>query len=132
MREFFRDSINACSACQHTAGPLADNQTGLPVALITLEEGDDMATRKNNGKKSARKPRARVISRPVVPSVELRNGPGPTTDVITEKTYITTEPEVEIRKPATLAQALTERAEVVVKPKTKVKKVRTTRTRRAA
>ena len=26
---------------QHTAGPLADNQTGLPVALITLEEGDD-------------------------------------------------------------------------------------------
>jgi hypothetical protein len=91
-----------------------------------------MATRKKNGKKSARKPRARVISRTVVPSVELRNGPRPTTDVVTEKTYITTEPEVEIRKPATLAQALTERAEVVVKPKTKVRKVRTTKTRRAA
>ena len=114
------------------AGPFADNQTGLRLALITKEEGDDMATRKKNGKKSARKPRARVISRTVVPSVELRNGPWPTTDVVTEKTYITTEPEVEIRKPATLAQALTERAEVVVKPKTKVKKVRTTKTRRAA
>ena len=45
-----------------------------------------------------------------------------TTDVITETTYVTTEPEVEIRKPATLAQALTEPAVVVVKPKSRVRK----------
>jgi len=42
-----------------------------------------------------------------VPVVEL---PKPTTEVVTEKTYVTTEPEVEIRKPGTLAQALTEPA----------------------
>lgn len=45
-----------------------------------------------------------------------------TIDVITEKTYVTTEPEVEIRKPATLAQALTEPAVAVVKPKSRVRK----------
>jgi hypothetical protein len=91
-----------------------------------------MATRKKN-KKSARKSRARSISRTVVPSVEVRGVevPEPVTHVVTEKAYITTEPEVEIRKPATLAQALTQPAEVVVKPKTKVKRVRT-KTRRAA
>ena len=44
-------------------------------------------------------------TRRVVPVVEL---PKPTTEVITEKTYVTTEPEVEVRKPGTLAQALTE------------------------
>jgi hypothetical protein len=49
----------------------------------------------------------------------------PTTDVVTEKTYITTEPEVEIRRPATLAQALTDPAVAVVKPRTQVRKVRT-------
>jgi hypothetical protein len=57
--------------------------------------------------------------------------PEPVTDVVTEKTYITTEPEIEIRKPATLAQALTEPAVAVVKPKTKIKRVRA-KTRRAA
>ena len=36
--------------------------------------------------------------------------PKATMDVVTEKTYVTTEPEVEIRKPATLAQALREQA----------------------
>jgi hypothetical protein len=51
--------------------------------------------------------------------------------VITEKTYVTSEPVVEIRKPATLAQALTEPAAAVVKPETKVKRVRV-KTRRAA
>lgn len=45
-----------------------------------------------------------------------------TLDVITEKTYISTEPVVEIRKPATLAQALTEPAVAVVKPKSRVRK----------
>ena len=58
--------------------------------------------------------------------------PKPTTDVVTEKTYITTEPEVEIRKPGTLAQALTEPAVAVVKPKSRVRKEVTTRTRRSA
>jgi hypothetical protein len=49
--------------------------------------------------------------------------PKPATEVITEKTHTTTEPEVEIRKPATLAQALTEPATIVVKPKKKVRKI---------
>jgi len=57
--------------------------------------------------------------------------PRPVTDVVTEKTYITTEPEIEIRKPATLAQALTEPAVAVVKPKTKVRK-EIAKTRRGA
>jgi hypothetical protein len=48
--------------------------------------------------------------------------PEPVTDVVTEKTYITTEPEIEIRKPATLSQALTEPAVAVVKPKTRVRR----------
>lgn len=91
-----------------------------------------MPKRKN--KKSAPKSRARRrIIRTVVPSVEFSGVavPEPVTDVITERSYITTEPEVEIRKPATLAQALTEPAEVVVKPKTKITRIRT-KTRRAA
>ena len=54
------------------------------------------------------------------------------TTVITEKTYVTTEPEVEIRKPATLAQALTEPAVIVVRPKSTVRKQVITRTRRSA
>jgi hypothetical protein len=53
------------------------------------------------------------------------------TDVVTERTYVTTEPEVEIRKPATLAQALTEPAVAVVKPKRRVRK-EVARTRRSA
>jgi hypothetical protein len=51
---------------------------------------------------------------------------------VTEKTYVTTEPEVEIRKPATLAQALTEPAVAVVKPKSRVRKEVVERTRRTA
>lgn len=58
--------------------------------------------------------------------------PKPTTEVVTEKTYVTTEPEVEIRKPATLAQALTEPATAVVKPKSRVRKEVVARTRRSA
>ena len=48
----------------------------------------------------------------------------PATEVVTERTYITTKPEVEIRKPATLAQALTEPEVAVLKPKTTVTRVR--------
>jgi hypothetical protein len=51
--------------------------------------------------------------------------------VITETRRITTEPKVEIRKPATLAQALTEPEVAVVKPETKARLVRRT-VRRAA
>ena len=47
--------------------------------------------------------------------------------VTTETTEITTEPKVEIRKPSTLAQALTEPAVAVVKPETTVTKSRKTR-----
>lgn len=50
--------------------------------------------------------------------------PEPATEVVTERTYITTKPEIEIRKPATLAQALTEPAVAVLKPKTKVVRIR--------
>lgn len=56
----------------------------------------------------------------------------PSTEVITEKTYVTTEPELEIRKPGTLAQALSEPAVAVVKPKSKVHKEVVSRTRRSA
>lgn len=55
----------------------------------------------------------------------------PVTDVVTEKTYVTTEPEVEIHKPGTLAQALTEPAVIEIKPKKKVSKVERS-TRRVA
>jgi len=48
--------------------------------------------------------------------------PEPVADVVTEKTYITTEPEIEIRKPATLSQAPTEPGVAVIKPKTRVRK----------
>jgi hypothetical protein len=57
----------------------------------------------------------------VTESVRTLDVPRPTTDVVTEKKVITTEPVVEIRKPATLAQALTEPAVAVVKNKTRVK-----------
>lgn len=51
--------------------------------------------------------------------------------IITETRRITTEPKVEIRKPATLAQALTEPEVAVVKPETKTRIIRRI-TRRAA
>jgi hypothetical protein len=55
----------------------------------------------------------------------------PATEVVTERTYITTKPELEIRKPATLAQALTEPEVAVLKPKTKVTRI-TSKPRRVA
>jgi hypothetical protein len=66
----------------------------------------------------------------VTESVRTLEVPQPTTDVVTEKRVITTEPEIEIRKPGTLAQALTEPAVAVVKNKTRVK--RTVQKRRVA
>ena len=51
--------------------------------------------------------------------------------IVTETRQITTEPKVEIRKPATLAQALTEPEVAVIKPETKARVVRRT-IRRAA
>lgn len=96
-----------------------------------------MSTQKNNKKsgsrRSANKSAARSV--PVVISRDLAvevPAPEPATDILTEKTYVTTEPEVEIRKPATLAQALTELALAVVKPKSTIRKEVVARTRRRA
>ena len=58
--------------------------------------------------------------------------PKRTVDHIVTETDVIAEPEVEIRKPATLAQALTERAEVVVKPKKRIVTRVVERTRRTA
>jgi hypothetical protein len=52
--------------------------------------------------------------------------------VVTETRKITTEPKVEVRKPATLAQALTEPEVAVIKPETKARVVKRTVRRRAA
>jgi hypothetical protein len=68
-----------------------------------------------------RKSKRRNARSRTVPVVEVPVSK-PTTEVVTEKTYVTTEPEVEIRKPGTLAQALTEPAIAVVKPKSRVRK----------
>jgi hypothetical protein len=57
----------------------------------------------------------------ITESVRTLEVPQPTTNVVTEKKVITTEPQIEIRRPATLAQALTEPAIAVVKNKTRVK-----------
>lgn len=69
-------------------------------------------------RKSKKQSRKQAI---VTESVRTLDVPQPTTDVVTEKKVITTEPEIEIRKPATLAQALTEPAVAIVKNKTRVK-----------
>ena len=63
----------------------------------------------------------------VTESVRTLDVPPPTTEIVTEKRVITTEPELEIRRPATLAQALTEPAVAVVKNKTRVKSTVTKR-----
>jgi hypothetical protein len=65
-----------------------------------------------------------------VKMVDVRE-PEPVTEVVTERTYVTTKPELEIRKPATLAQALTEPEVAVLKPKTKVTRI-TSKPRRVA
>jgi hypothetical protein len=77
-----------------------------------------MIRRRLMARKSKKRSGKEII---VTESVRTLDVPRPTTDVVTEKKVITTEPEVEIRKPATLAQALTEPAVAVVKNKTRVK-----------
>jgi len=95
-----------------------------------------MAARKTKRKQYSSRPRTRSVANrsrlPAVVSIDPAVVPEPVTDVITENTYITTEPEIEIRKPATLSQALTEPAIAVVKPKTKVRKEIEAKTRRRA
>lgn len=46
----------------------------------------------------------------------------PVKEVVTEQTEVTTEPELEIRRPATLAQVLIEPPSAVVKPKMKIRR----------
>lgn len=55
----------------------------------------------------------------------------PAVEEITTVTDVVTQPRVEVRRPATLAQALQERAEIVVKPEKKAV-TRTVRRRRVA
>jgi hypothetical protein len=56
-----------------------------------------------------------VVRRRRVVEVET---PEPTVDTVVTETDFVTEPKVEIRRPATLAQALTEPANIVMKPET--------------
>ena len=79
---------------------------------------------------ASRKPK-RKASRPLKVVAKILV-PKPVTELVIEKTYTTTGPEVEIRRPATLAQALTEPAVAVVKPKRKIRKVVDRTVRRAA
>ena len=62
----------------------------------------DMAARKTKRKRySSRSGRGAVANRPAVQamvSIDPAVVPKPVTDVITEKTYVTTEPEIEIRE----------------------------------
>jgi hypothetical protein len=96
-----------------------------------------MSTQKKNKKSRSRRSAGKsagrsvpvAISSDLAVEVPVRK---PSTDILTEKTYVTTEPEVEIRKPATLAQALTEPAHAVVKPKSTIGKEVVARTRRTA
>ena len=105
-------------------------------SLLVNQRGDDMTARKTKRKKSSSKSRTRLGANrsafPAVVSIDRAVVVEPLTEVVTEKTYITTEPEIEIRKPATLAQALTEPGVAVVKPKTKVRKEIQVQTRRRA
>jgi hypothetical protein len=78
--------------------------------------------------RSRQRTKAAVRTVPVIEVPAIK----PTTEVVTEKTYVTTEPGVEVRKPGTLAQALTEPATAVVKPRTRVRKEVVSRTRRSA
>lgn len=91
------------------------------------------AKKGKKGSSSKIGPKARLVTRSKLAVMPTRRilVPEPQTEVITEKTYVTTEPEVEIRKPATLSQALTEPGVAVVKPKTRVRKVRSS-TRKTA
>ena len=81
--------------------------------MSTQKKAKKSRSRQRTRKAARRGPAAIIVDVPV---------PKRTVDVITEKTYVTTEPVLEIRKPATLAQALTEPAVAVVKPQSRVRK----------
>jgi len=81
-----------------------------------------MPTRRSSREKSRTSPNPR---RKVVAIDAMTAEPvvvKPVTNIVTEQTEVTTEPEVEIRRPATLAQALTQPPVAAVKPKTKVRR----------
>jgi len=80
-----------------------------------------MPTRRASQKKSRKSPssRRKVVEIGATAEPVLVK---PVTNVVTEQTEVTTEPEVEIRRPATLAQALTQPPVAAVKPKTKVRR----------
>jgi hypothetical protein len=87
--------------------------------------------RKSKKKSSASKRRTRNSPSEMVVAETIVRTPKPVTAEVTEKRVITTEPEVEIRRPATLSQALTQPPVAVVKPRTTVRNVER-KTRRVA
>jgi hypothetical protein len=91
------------------------------IAMSTKKRAKKSPSQRQHAKKSRRRTTKTTRRLPAVIAVDVPV-PERRMDVITEKTYVTTEPEVEIRKPATLAQALTEPAVAVVKPKSTVRK----------
>ncbi|HUR36691.1 MAG TPA: hypothetical protein VM009_02665 [Terriglobales bacterium] len=94
--------------------PLAD--------LLNMERESSMP------RKSSRKDAAKKSSKTTVrKKTTVVRMPKPVTEVVTEQRVITTKPEVEIRRPATLAHALTQPPVAVVKPKTTVKAIRSRR-----
>jgi hypothetical protein len=104
--------------------------------------------KKKSAKKTAKKTVAKKVVRRrpaialTVPATVVKRrrvlkaipAPEPRVDTVVTETDIVTEPKIEVRRPATLAQALTERAEVVVRPETKVvsRVVKTKRGKKAA
>ena len=84
-------------------------------------------TRTNRTKKSSTRSTTTVIRR-----TEKIPRPAPVVDVVTTETELKTEPKVEVRRAATLAQALTEPAVAVVKPETKVVARKVSRKRKVA
>jgi hypothetical protein len=81
-----------------------------------------MPTRRSTAKKSHTNPSSQrkvvAVHTTTAEPVALK----PVKEVVTEQTEVTTEPEVEVRKPATLAEALTQPPVAVVKAKTRVRR----------
>ena len=91
--------------------------------MSTRKKAKKSRSRQQKAKKSPSRQRTSRATRPIPAAIAVAVPGGERTiDVFTEKTYVTTAPEVEIRKPATLAQALTQPAVAVVKPKSRVRK----------
>lgn len=77
------------------------------------------------GRSSTNKSRTSSSSRRKLVAIDPITEPileKPVKDVVTERIEVTKAPEVEIRRPGTLAQALTQPPVAVVKPKTKVRR----------